>query len=160
MCVFPDIHCAPGSVQRNTSLGSVFPVHSLGRILGTHPRAGNIDNAPAMMKVAHWWYIAGKQNVKTMAVIEKLLPEHFKQYLKEKVLIEKMLTKYPSIWSVWKIEYLFCWKRPCNKKAKKFQPKIDEKLTDASTLFCQGKVLGYKCTLKVLWIQNKCEIGT
>ena len=36
--------------KRNGLLGSVFPVHSLGRILGTHPRAGNIDNAPAMMQ--------------------------------------------------------------------------------------------------------------
>ena len=49
-------------------------------------------------------------------------------------------------------------------KPKEFQPKLDETLTDASTIFCQGKELGYKCTclciLKVLWILNKCEIGT
>ena len=164
MCVFPDIPCAPGSIQRNTSLGNVFLVHSLGRILGTHPRAGNINTATAMMKVAHWWYVAGKQDVKAMAVMKKSIPEHYKQQLEEKVLIEKMLVEYPSIWSVWKTEDLFFRYRPCNKKPKEFQPKLDETLTDASTLFCQGKELGYKCTclciLKVLWILNKCEIGT
>ena len=40
---------------------------------------------------------------------EKSIPEHYKQHLEEKVLIEKMLMEYPSIWSVWKTEDLFCW---------------------------------------------------
>ena len=76
---------------------------------GKHWQCPGNDESSSMMKVAHWWYVAGKQNVKTMAVMKKSIPEHYKQHLEEKVLIEKMLMEYPSIWSVWKTEDLFCW---------------------------------------------------
>ena len=41
--------CAPGSVQRNTSLGTVFPRTHPRESIGNTSSRGNIDNAPAMM---------------------------------------------------------------------------------------------------------------
>ena len=48
--------------------GQYFPVHSLGRISGTHPRAENIDNVPAMMQINSMQTFAGKQNGITLVV--------------------------------------------------------------------------------------------
>ena len=48
--------------------GQYFPVHSLGRISGTHPRAENIDNVPAMMQINSTQTFAGKQNGITLVV--------------------------------------------------------------------------------------------
>ena len=48
--------------------GQYFPVHSLWRISGTHPRAENIDNVPAMMQINSMQTFAGKQNGITLVV--------------------------------------------------------------------------------------------
>ena len=48
--------------------GQYFSVHSLGRTSGTHPRAENIDNVPAMMQINSMQTFAGKQNSITLVV--------------------------------------------------------------------------------------------
>ena len=56
---------APRGVRINTVPRDV---HSLGRISGTHPRAENIDNVPAMMQIFSMQTLEGRQTVVTLDV--------------------------------------------------------------------------------------------
>ena len=50
------------------SLGTVFPRTLPREDTGTHPRAENINNVPAMMQIYSMQTLAGRQNVITLVV--------------------------------------------------------------------------------------------
>ena len=53
------------------SLGTVFPRTFPREDTGTHPRAENIDNVPAMMQKFPMQTLADRQNVSTLVVPSK-----------------------------------------------------------------------------------------
>ena len=50
------------------SLGTVFPRTLPREDTGTHPRAENIDNVPAMMQIFSMQTLAGRQKIITLIV--------------------------------------------------------------------------------------------
>ena len=65
--------------------GQYFLLHSLGRLRETHPHAGNIGNAQAVMKNGSLSMFAGRQIVTTMVIKSKL--NQYNQNLIEMILM-------------------------------------------------------------------------